>query len=127
MRAGIVIGMVIQFSIAACDKEEAPPATRSAITAGAAIFERECVSCHDAYTSEMGPTLLGIFSQREYSWLVAWIEDPIGMGEGDSIGRELAREWAGNRMPPNDLSKRDIHQVLAYMASIDTFPRPSEY
>ncbi len=106
---------------------DAPPAEEPAATAtaeapaspGQAIFERTCFACHSIGDGpRIGPDLKDVHQRRERDWLVAWIDDPLGMAQNDPIGQQLFEEWNNVPMAPSFLSEEEIDQVIDYVIAV---------
>ncbi len=83
---------------------------------GQAIFDRTCFACHSIGEGpRVGPDLKDVHERRTDEWLVRWMEDPLGMGKTDSIGKALLAEWNNVPMSPPNLSRDEIDQVLEYI------------
>lgn len=105
---------------AAQDTADTTAATVAApVTPGQAIFERTCFACHTIGEGiRVGPDLKDVHTRREREWLVAWIKDPLGMAQTDSIGQQIFAEFNNVPMAPNFLSDEEIGQVLEYIIAV---------
>ncbi len=84
---------------------------------GPSLFAEVCAGCHAAGGgSGQGPDLKGVTERRTAEWLERFLRDPQGMSHVDPIGRELLREADGQAMPPPNLSRQDIRDILTYLA-----------
>ena len=93
--------------------------TATAASPGQAIFERTCFACHSIGDGpRIGPDLKDVHQRRERDWLVAWIEDPIGMAQNDPIGQQIFAEWNNVPMAPSFLSEEEINQVIDYVIAV---------
>lgn len=107
------LALAAAVALTACSKE---PEMSADVRAGEEIFNRSCATCHTIGQGDrIGPDLEGIGQRRDHDWLVRWIDDPIGMGQNDPLGRELLAQW--NNIPMSDslLDPPQIEQVLAYV------------
>ncbi|MFW6066777.1 MAG: cytochrome D1 domain-containing protein [Myxococcota bacterium] len=106
-------------AVTGCDEDEAEEGAEVSsadVAAGEKLFETKCLSCHTIGEGDRtGPDLAGVNERREHAWLVKWIDDPMGMGKTDPIGKKLLEEYNNVPMPPQGLSEQEIEQVLAYI------------
>ena len=82
---------------------------------GKKLFNASCASCHHLDKKILGPPLKGISEKREKKWLHAWIKNSAKLiASGDKIAKGLLEEFK-IPMPPNEqLSEKDINDILAY-------------
>jgi mono/diheme cytochrome c family protein len=85
--------------------------------AGEMVFRSRCASCHTVGGGRsVGPDLENVLHRRDRDWLVRWLQDPVGMGQRDEVGRELVGKYDGVVMTDPGLNDRQIRQVLSYLA-----------
>ncbi len=94
-----------------------PMAPSTDVTVGQGLFELNCLACHSiGEGARVGPDLRGVTDRRDRNWLTNWIDDPIGMGQRDSLARAIIAENNGIQMAPNQLNLGQINQVLEYIS-----------
>ncbi len=104
--------------LAGCGGERAEVATAHP---GQEIFDRVCFACHSIGEGpRVGPDLKDVQTRREREWLVRWMQDPVGMGQTDSIGQAILAEWNNVPMAPPNLDDQEINDVLDYIAAVST-------
>ena len=86
------------------------------VTAGQAIFQQKCSSCHSIGGGKrVGPDLKGITSQRPHSFLVSFITAPDKViASGDPTAAQLVKEY-GVPMPNLGVTTQQAGQLLAYI------------
>jgi len=124
IRNGIGL-LVVTLALTACgERDRGPDDDSTEISAesaaeGRALFDRTCFACHSIGQGPgIGPDLLDVHERRDRDWLVRWIDDPLGMMQTDSIGRQLLAEWNNVPMAPLGLSEVEINQVLDYIIGV---------
>lgn len=96
---GLTFFLCLQVAFAQQPAEkpaEGGGADPAVVEAGKALFEANCVSCHNAATSEalVGPGLKGILERRSIEWLIPWVKSPAAViGSGDKYAKELAEKY----------------------------------
>ncbi len=86
-------------------------------TEGAALFQKNCKSCHALDRKMTGPALKGVNERREEAWLLKWIKNaPAMIASGDPTAVQLYNE--NNKMlmtPMPMLTEGNILSILAYI------------
>jgi nitrite reductase (NO-forming) / hydroxylamine reductase len=122
-----VVVSALGLLLAGCGGDsDAPPASGAAAFSpaeaqhpGETIFQTTCFACHSIGEGiRVGPDLENVHLRRERDWLVRWIKDPIGMGQNDSIGKELLAEFNNIPMAPTILSDDQINDVIDYIIGV---------
>lgn len=96
-------------------------------TLGAEVYLKRCANCHTLGDGDaIGPDLLVTIPKRDPEWLRKWLEDPIGMGRTDPIGREIVGRY-GTTMPRVQASAFERAAVLSFLqqASDGTLQPPA--
>jgi nitrite reductase (NO-forming)/hydroxylamine reductase len=116
LSAGAALSTLLM--LAGCGGERAEVATAHP---GQEIFDRVCFACHSIGEGpRVGPDLKDVQTRREREWLVRWMQDPVGMGQTDSIGQAILAEWNNVPMAPPNLDDQEINDVLDYIAAVST-------
>lgn len=116
---GLALVAVVAVACGDRGEEEGMAGGEVAALPGQEIFERTCFACHTIGEGvRVGPDLKDVHLRRDRDWLVRWINDPLGMAETDSIGREIFAEYNNIPMAPNFLSAEEVDQVLAYIQAV---------
>jgi nitrite reductase (NO-forming)/hydroxylamine reductase len=116
LSAGAALSTLLM--LAGCGGERAEVATAHP---GQETFDRVCFACHSIGEGpRVGPDLKDIQMRREREWLVRWMQDPVGMGQTDSIGQAILAEWNNVPMAPPNLDDQEISDVLDYIAAVST-------
>jgi len=89
---------------------------------GAALFERNCVSCHTIGQGDrVGPDLAGVTERRDKAWLHRQIQEPdVMIAEGDPVAMELVEQYNGMVMPNLGLDDGSVTAILDYMLEMDS-------
>lgn len=93
--------------------------------AGQAIFESQCVSCHDLDRKVVGPKLRGVHQKRTEEWLVKWIRNNEALRKsGDKDAIAIYNEYGGAAMNNfESLSEKDVKNIIEFIA---TAPMPEK-
>ncbi len=83
---------------------------------GKKLFKNLCSSCHKLKKKLVGPALGGIESNRENSWLKAWIKDNAALrASGDRDAIAIFEEFKGSNMTAfPQLTDKNIDDILYY-------------
>lgn len=94
------------------------PADDASISAGKALFDGNCASCHAVHDKVVGPALKGVETRRDVAWLKNFIKGPQAViNSRDAYAVALYEQYKPTMMPNQDLSDEEIVQVLAYVKS----------
>lgn len=96
----------------------AAPAAAQEPAPGALLFGKRCGGCHTIGEGDrVGPDLLGVTSRRDRKWIAEFIRTPgAKIDAGDPVATELLAKFRGLRMPDQDLSDKDLNDVIDYLA-----------
>ncbi|MDZ4716457.1 MAG: cytochrome c3 family protein [Cytophagales bacterium] len=96
------------------------PTDPAVISAGAALFNGNCKTCHRVKTKLIGPALAG-FETRVPSikWIYEWVRNPAKViASGDEYANKIYEEYNKSQMTPNTSYKDEqILSILAYVKS----------
>lgn len=88
------------------------------IAAGAAIFNQQCIGCHNFRKDVIGPQLAGITDRQDKDWLVRFIKNPAAVvGSGDAHAKQLVDGYKVIMPSFAALGDKDLESVLAYLHS----------
>ncbi|MBI3948212.1 MAG: cytochrome c [Armatimonadetes bacterium] len=106
----------------------------------AALFEKQCYSCHNIGGGDKkGPDLMGVTGRRTREWLHRFILSPLDAKRaGDRVAVDLFRKYAPEEMPDQMLSADQIDQILglveqhskrnkAFVPQSGRLPRPPTF
>lgn len=107
-----VVGLVGCAASVGAQGQQANPA--------AALFEKQCYSCHNIVGGKKkGPDLRDLTKRRERRWIQKFIPAPKDMkNSGDKTAVQLFREFAPEEMPDQMLSPDQIDQLLAFIEQV---------
>lgn len=112
--SALVLLITLSFSTSAQEISKDP----AAISAGEAIFNGNCKSCHRVKTKLIGPALAGVENRvPSIDWLKAWIRNSAKViASGDEYANKIYNEYAKAAMLsyPN-YSDEQIMSILAYV------------
>jgi mono/diheme cytochrome c family protein len=107
--------LIIGYSTTAQDI----PTDDAVISAGKALFENNCVSCH-AVSDEIvvGPGLKNVHTRRPTAWLIKWIRNStLLISSGDAYANEIYNKFGKVQMASYDFTDQEILSILAYIKS----------
>lgn len=89
------------------------------VAEGAALFQKNCKSCHAIERKMVGPALKGISERHDEKWLLTWIKNaPAMIATGDPAAVKLFNDNNKMMMPPQPmLTEGNILSILAYVKS----------
>ncbi len=88
------------------------------ITAGQALFETHCGTCHLFAGDGSGPALGGITTETSPQWVEQFIADPMGViASGDDRAVQVDKEFVGVMPAFGFLPESDIQSLVAYIHS----------
>jgi mono/diheme cytochrome c family protein len=112
-RAALALFFLLTFS------PHLPAQQGSEASAGQAIFQAKCSSCHSIGGGDIvGPDLAGVTSRRDARWLDQFIREPdVMIAKKDPIAVTLLRKYGGIPMPNLGISEKDAAALLAYLSA----------
>lgn len=116
-------GVMFLFSWGVAYAQDPKPADGGATsslgdaTAGQALFEANCVSCHSAGGEVVvGPGLKGILERRSIEWLIPWVKNSQAViASGDKYGVDLFNKYNKAVMTSFAFSDAEIKNIFAYV------------
>jgi mono/diheme cytochrome c family protein len=94
------------------------PEDAASITAGQALFNGNCKSCHKIHTESVGPALAGVYDRApSVEWIVSWIHNSSKVvASGDEYGVAIFEKYKKSKMTDFTTLKDDqILTILAYI------------
>jgi len=96
------------------------PTDQETISAGEAIFNTTCITCHDINDKIIGPPLAGVYNRLEKDWLISWTRNSRAMIEsGDEYANKIFNEYFQVEMILNDMTDDEIISIFAYVRAQD--------
>lgn len=108
--------LVLALSSASLAQEISKDA--AAISAGEALFNGNCKSCHRVKQKLVGPALAGVYDRApSIDWIKAWVRNSSKViASGDAYGVALYNEYNKSVMTSfNSYSDEQIMNILAYV------------
>lgn len=94
------------------------PEDAAAITAGTALFNTNCKSCHKIHAESVGPALAGVYDRApSIQWIKDWVHNsPKVIASGDEYAIAIYEKYKKGAMTPfTTLKDEDIMNILAYV------------
>ena len=94
------------------------PTDAASISAGEALFNRDCKSCHRVKQKLVGPALAGIEERApSISWILAWVKNPAKLiASGDEYANKIYNEYNKSQMTAfTSYTDVQILSILAYV------------
>lgn len=96
------------------------PTDPAVVSAGAALFNGNCKTCHRVKTKLIGPALAGVETRvPSIKWIYDWVKNPAKViASGDEYANKIYAEYNKSQMTPNTSYKDEqILSILAYIKS----------
>ncbi len=94
------------------------PEDAAAITAGQALFNGNCKSCHKVHSQSVGPALAGVYDRApSVDWIKAWVRNSAKVvASGDEYGVKIFEEYKKSQMTAfTNFNDEQILNILAYI------------
>ena len=94
------------------------PTDAASISAGEALFNGNCKSCHRVKQKLVGPALAGIEERApSISWILAWVKNPAKLiASGDEYANKIYNEYNKSQMTAfTSYTDVQILSILAYV------------
>lgn len=108
------------------------PTDAAAISAGEALFNGNCKSCHRVKQKLVGPALAGVEGRApSISWILEWVKNPAKkIASGDEYANKIYNEYNKSQMTAfTSYTDAQILSILAYVkaeaAKPDAAPTPT--
>lgn len=96
------------------------PTDAAAISAGEALFNGNCKSCHRIKQKLVGPALAGVETRApSIEWIFDWVRNPAKViASGDEYANKIYNEYNKSNMTAfNNYTNEQILSILAYVKS----------
>lgn len=110
----VIFPSLISFS----SQAQTIPTEPAAITAGEALFNSNCKTCHRVHTKLIGPALAGVYDRTpSIDWIKSFVRNSAGViASGDPYATTIFNEYGKTQMTAfTGLKDADIMNVLAYI------------
>src|SRR5689334_10018526 len=94
------------------------PADAASITAGGALFNGNCKSCHKIHQESVGPALAGVYDRvPSIDWVKGWVKNSAKViASGDAYAVGIYEKYKKSQMTAfTTLKDEQIMQILAYI------------
>ena len=94
------------------------PTDAAAISAGEALFNGNCKSCHRVKTKLVGPALSGVQDRvPSVAWILDWVKNPAKkVASGDEYANKIYNEY--NKSPMTAFTSYKDAQILSILAYV---------
>lgn len=96
------------------------PTDAAAISAGEALFNGNCKSCHRVKQKLVGPALAGVENRApSIAWIIEWVKNPAKkIASGDEYANKIYNEYNKSQMTAfTSYTDAQILSILAYVKS----------
>lgn len=115
------LSVVILLSLLSfASRAQSIPEDAASITAGQALFNGNCKSCHKIHTESVGPALAGVDTRTpSVAWILGWVHNSSKVvASGDEYGVAIFEKYKKSKMTDFTTLKDDqILTILAYIKS----------
>lgn len=94
------------------------PEDAASITAGTALFNTNCKSCHKIHAESVGPALAGVYDRApSVAWIKDWVHNSAKViASGDAYGVQIYEKYKKSQMTAfTTLKDEEVMQILAYV------------
>ncbi|MBY0435984.1 MAG: c-type cytochrome [Cyclobacteriaceae bacterium] len=112
--ASSLLCLLLSFSVQA----QEIPTDAAAISAGEALFNGNCKSCHRVKTKLIGPALAGVETRvPSIEWVFNWVRNPAKViASGDEYANKIYNEYNKSQMTAfTSYTNEQILSILAYV------------
>lgn len=112
----VILLLLVNFTVRA----QAIPEDAAAISAGQALFNGNCKSCHKIHQESVGPALAGVETRTpSVGWIIDWVHNSSKVvASGDDYGVAIFEKYKKSKMTDFTTLKEDqILNILAYIKS----------
>ena len=100
----------------------------AAISAGKALFEKNCLSCHSFEQDGIGPALGGITTHTPTDWIKNFIKNPLAiMQSDDTIAAQLRIRYKSVMPSFPHFSYDELTSIVAYLHTHTALPEERKY
>lgn len=118
----VILLLLVTFTVRA----QTIPEDAAAISAGEALFNGNCKSCHKVHSESVGPALSGVETRTpSIKWIIDWVHNSSKVvASGDEYGVAIFEKYKKSKMTDFTTLKED--QILNILAYIKSVPKPAE-
>jgi mono/diheme cytochrome c family protein len=100
------------------------PTDAAAISAGEALFNGNCKSCHRVHQKLVGPALTGVQDRvPSVAWILEWVKNPAKkIASGDEYANKIYNEY--NKSQMTAFTSYTDAQILSILAYVKATPPP---
>jgi len=112
----LTFALVLLFNLSSF--AQAIPTEAEAISAGEALFNGNCKSCHRVKQKLVGPALAGVEDRApSVGWIIDWVRNPAKViASGDAYGVKIYEEYNKSQMTAfTSYTDEQILNILAYV------------
>jgi len=112
----VILLLLVNFTVRA----QTIPEDAAAISAGQALFNGNCKSCHKIHSESVGPALAGVETRTpSVAWIIDWVHNSSKVvASGDEYGVAIFEKYKKSKMTDFTTLKEDqILNILAYIKS----------
>src|SRR5690606_28149139 len=94
------------------------PTEEAAISAGQALFQQNCKTCHRVHEKLVGPALQDVYNRApSIDWIKSFVKNSAGViASGDDYANKLYNEYNKTQMTAfSSLKDEEIMSILAYI------------
>ncbi len=109
---------VLLLALSSASFAQEIPKDAAAISAGEALFNGNCKSCHRIKQKLVGPALAGVYDRApSIAWILEWVKNPAKkIASGDEYANKIYNEYNKSQMTAfNSYTDEQILNILAYV------------
>ncbi len=110
--------LVFTLSLSLSSFSQEIPTDPAVISAGEALFNGNCKSCHRVKQKLVGPALAGVETRvPSLDWIYSWVRNPAKMiASGDDYANKIYNEYNKSQMTAfNNYTDEQILSIVAYV------------
>ena len=114
MRIVFLIAIIGFISCNSADKKKTE-AKRDSTIDGKELYKANCASCHMCMKDFVGPALHGSLERwGDKALMYKFIKNPWGVMQENEYAKALQKKYAGNLMPPSELSDKELDAIFDF-------------
>jgi mono/diheme cytochrome c family protein len=113
-----LLTLILFFLSGYCSFAQDIPTDAASISAGEALFNGNCKSCHRVKQKLVGPALAGVEERApSIKWILAWVKNPAKViASGDEYANKIYNEYNKSQMTAfTSYTDTQILSILAYV------------
>lgn len=123
------LSVVFLILLSFAGRAQGIPEDAASISAGQALFNGNCKSCHKIHTESVGPALAGVTERApSVEWIIGWVHNSSKVvASGDEYGVAIFEKYKKSKMTDFTTLKNDqILNILAYVQAETKAGPPQE-